>query len=280
MDLSKAKTLLIIAFLCLNVFLGYKLWIAPQALHQSRVLTSEQLAQVEQLLQEHGFAMKTTVPRQIPRLALLNVSRLPQDDTDWLSAFFGEQKTQSRREADKTVYTAGQETLTILENGHLFYTNDSPGTNEPNTRAVAERFVREWQLWQSNMKLDLAIPWGANGYRYRFVDTYQGFPLFFSVIEVCLAEGMPREVHLYQALPQGFSDKETTVISAQKAVETFVQQAADVTNKSIVDISLGYYSLSYDAERWESAPVWRIATQGGSESYINAFTGEVEKSTL
>ncbi|HZK25542.1 MAG TPA: two-component system regulatory protein YycI [Oscillospiraceae bacterium] len=280
MDLSKAKTLLILAFLSLNIFLGYKLWIAPQALHQGSVLTEEQLAQAKALIKEHGFELKTTLPKQIPRLALLNVSRLATDDSHWLAAFWGEEKVQSRRETDKTVYTAGQEALTILADGHLVYTNNLPGTSEANTRSLAERYLREWQLWQGNMKLDLAIPWGEHGYRYRFVQNYQGFPLFFSAIEVYLAEGRPREVHLYQALPHGFSDKEATVISAQKAVETFMREAAEISNKSIIDISLGYYSLSYDAERWESAPVWRIATQGGSESYINAFTGEIEKSTL
>ena len=280
MDLSKAKTLLIIAFLSLNIFLGYKLWIAPRSLSPSSGLTQAQREQTEALLKEHGFELKTALPRQIPRLALLNVSRLVQDDAYWVSAFLGAQEVWSQRQEDRTVYTTGQETLTIFANGHVFYTNNLPGIDEANTRVLAERYLRDWKLWQNNMKLDLAVPWGQHGFRYRFVETYQGFPLFFSAIEVYLTDGRPREVHIYQVQPHGFSDKETAVISAQKAVQTFIKEAAAVSSKSIIDISLGYYSLSYDAERWESAPVWRIATQDGGESYINAFTGEVEKTTF
>ena len=231
------------------------------------------------MLKEHGFDLKTALPRQIPRLALLNVSRLVQDDAYWVSAFLGAQEVWSQRQEDRTVYTTGQETLTIFANGHVFYTNNLPGIDEANTRVLAERYLRDWKLWQNNMKLDLA----CRGDSMVFVIVCRDISrisALFSAIEVYLTDGRPREVHIYQVQPHGFSDKETAVISAQKAVQTFIKEAAAVSSKSIIDISLGYYSLSYDAERWESAPVWRIATQDGGESYINAFTGEVEKTTF
>ncbi|MCR3920971.1 MAG: two-component system regulatory protein YycI [Firmicutes bacterium] len=280
MDLSRVKTVLIVAFLGLNIFLGYKLWLVPQTLRQASVLTREQMEQTAELLAEHGFELEVPLPKQIPRLALLHVSRQQLEDASWVYNFLGEQVPNVQYADGKTVYTVGAASLEVADNGHIVYKSGLQGTGGENSRALAERQLREWDLWQHNMKLDLAVPWGQNGYRYRFVQTYQSFPLFFSDVEVFLRDGVLQELHLNQASAHGFGDKEVTVISAQTAIETFVREAPALNKKSIIDISLGYYSLNYDAERWESAPVWRIATADGTSFYINAFTGEAEKSAL
>ncbi|NLZ39570.1 MAG: hypothetical protein GX893_08205 [Firmicutes bacterium] len=277
MDLAKVKTVLIIAFLSLNLFLAYKLWFVPQSLQQGAVLSPEQIAETTALLQKHGFDLAQSLPKQIPRMSLLNVVRVNKKADEWAAIFFRNQTPQKQQRGNKTIYWVGQSTLEVTENGEVTFITGLPGSGEESSRTVAERFLRELGLWQSDFKLDLAVPRGEKGYNYRFVQTYQGFPLFFSSIEVYVNDGAVQSVQIEQAEAENFTDKEVTVISAQKALEVFVKEAASFANKRIIDISLGYYSQHYDANRWESAPVWRIATADGQTVYINAFTGEIEK---
>jgi regulatory protein YycI of two-component signal transduction system YycFG len=277
LDLAKVKTVLIVAFLSLNIFLAYKLWFVPQSLQQGEVLSSEQIAETAELLQKHGFELVQGLPKQIPRMSLLHVVRSPQKPEEWADIFLDEPTRQKHRLGDKTIFWVGESIVEVMDNGKVTFITGLPGTGEESSRTVAERFLRDLGLWQPDFKLDLAVPWREKGYNYRFVQTYQGFPLFFSTINVYVNSGTVQLVEIEQALAVDFSDKDVMVISAQKALEVFVKEAANFPSKRIIDISLGYYSQHYDANSWESAPVWRVATADGQAVYINAFTGEIEK---
>lgn len=283
MDLSRAKTILIVAFLMLNAFLGYRLWLSPQSLRAGGSLTGDEVERLRELLQSNGYEIATAIPRQIPRLALLHVARLPRRDSSLVRTFRFDGAPRTPREDGGSLYAREGESLEIAQNGHVVYRNHNRsglGLGEE-TRTQAERYLREMGLWQDDLKIDLnALRDPRGGTRFRYVQTYQGFPLFFCSVEVLLLDGIIVEVSMYQVAPLGFSEREITVISALEAVETFVEQARSLSDRRIVDISLGYYSQDYDAERWEIAPVWRIAVADGTAFYVNAFTGEAETSDL
>ncbi|HHX74073.1 MAG TPA: hypothetical protein GX699_04135 [Firmicutes bacterium] len=274
MDLSRVKTILICFFLCLNLFLGYKLWLNPQSLRQGSMLSREEIALAENLLVENGFELLTTIPKQIPQLALLHVSRPQEDVSFWVNTFFPDSEVAMMPAGRKLAGWRGNEYLEVTEDGRVCYRNVMDPETAELSWAQAERLLRNWDLLTGEIKMDLARTTETGSY-FRYVQTYQGFPLFFTYIEVFLAENGAVEVQIDRVTPQGFGDRLVTVVSALSALETFVEEA-DFTNKKIVDISLGYYSGTYDASRLETAPVWRIAAAGGETFYINAFTGEVE----
>ena len=151
-----------------------------------------------------------------------------------------------------------------------------PTTTTEDPRLFVERFLKERKLWSDDLKFDLLVQRDTVS-RYRYLQTYQGFPLFFSYTDVKMEEGNVVEVKLYRVVPQGFTEQEIQTISAAEAVETFIQSSDAQGTLTIVDISLGYYSQDYDAERWEIVPVWRIASSDGAVFLINAFTGEPEQ---
>ncbi|NLP36783.1 MAG: hypothetical protein GX357_03945 [Firmicutes bacterium] len=281
MDLSKAKTLLIVAFLGLNIFLGYKLWANPKSLWQGDVLTNEQAEQARELLQAHGFSLQTPIPKQIPQLALLHVARYTRPLSFWLNTFFPECEVQQRRSGQERIFACEHSTLVVYDNGRIVYkAKDSESIGVESSKAIAERYLREKNLWHNSLRFDLVVVDGMKE-RFRFIQTYQGFPLFFCLTEVDLVDGNVTDVKIDQVNPLRFAQQEVTVISALTAIEKFVEEGAQhFTDKTIVDISLGYYSQDYNASRWEVAPVWRIATADGKAFYINAFSGETEGSNL
>jgi regulatory protein YycI of two-component signal transduction system YycFG len=278
-DLSRAKTILIVAFLTLNLFLGYRLWFSPQLLLSGQAMTHEEVDRARELLNGAGFELTAAIPRQIPRLSLLDVGREDRNEAEWAMKFFEESLTGRRDEKGNIVFTKGNSRVTVAANGHVSYQGSAiPLTaGSEDTRQMVEAFMRERNLWRDDLKHDVTLPRDGQGtVRHRFVQTYQGFPLFFCLAEAAVTDNRITELEIYRVVPRGFSGKEIQVISALEAIEMFLEQKVSFSDQRIADISLGYFSADYDAQRWEIVPVWRIADSAGNAVYINAFTGEVE----
>lgn len=274
MDLSRVKTLLIIAFLGLNLFLGYKLWFGRLSPGQGSVLSSSQVEEARQLLSEKGFELQAAIPRQIPQLSLLTVSRRQKEPADWLQLFFaGEEYTAENAEGGR-LYLADGASLLIRKNGQVIYKKE-PDDGDAEA-ATVESYLQEQGLWNDGLKLDLLFSVSEDVDCYRYVGTFQGFPLFSCATEVFLQDKQVVEVRINPLVPLGFSENKVTAISALAAVKIFVAAGHNFSERKIADISLGYYSPSYDASSWEAAPVWRIAAADGRAFYINAFSGDIE----
>jgi len=285
LDLSKAKNILILAFLLLNLFLSYRLWFSPQPLQAGRCLSGEDLEKVRVLLTAAGYELAAPIPRQAPRLSLLHVYREPQQSDALVEMFLGADVAESVTTNGLTVFAKEGNSVTVTPSGQVVFRSAAKRKNSlasmEENRQLAELFLQERGLWREDLKLDFFRSRGAKGDSFfRFVQTYHGFPLFFSTVEVLVAAGQVREVTIYRVASQGFSSKEVQVISALEAVQIFVEQPSVMPAQKITDISLGYFSEDYDAERWETVPVWRIAGVDGTAVYINAFNGEVETSVL
>ena len=151
MDLSRVKTLLIIAFLGLNLFLGYKLWFGRLSPGQGSVLSSSQVEEARQLLSEKGFELQAAIPRQIPQLSLLTVSRRQKEPADWLQLFFaGEEYTAENAEGGAV---PGGRCFSNQENGQVIYKkNRMTGREAATVKATCRS-----RLWNDGLKLDLCF---------------------------------------------------------------------------------------------------------------------------
>lgn len=250
----------------------------PHLLRTGGTLTAEEAEQTKALLQLGGYELLVPIPRQIPRMSLLYVARQPLGDALWAALFLRDTVPGRKLDSGNMLFQKDGETVEILPDGQLIYRNSKPPAAVSGTedgRLTAERFLKDKDLWQDDVKFDMAIR-EQKGFCYRYLLTYQGLPLFSSTMELHVSEGHVYEARVYRAVPLGFSNREVQVISAAKAIETIFQNKVDFHDRRIIDISLGYYSERYKAERWEVPPVWRIAAADGTVCYINAFTGEVE----
>lgn len=283
MDLSRAKTVLILAFFALNIFLGHRLYFSPQPLKADGILTSEEAESASEMLRTAGYELLTDIPRQIPRLSLLHVSRLTLQEQIWADKLLGTNSIRGNTSDGSLVFIKGSESVLFSADGYLNFKfiPRAGGQGSEEIKANAERLLQDYGLWQDDLRFDLFLPHGSpGGGRVRFVQTYQGIPLFFSYTDVFFSSGQFTEVKMFRVVPLSFSNEEIQVITAADAIAGFLEDAPAFSEKRIVDISIGYYSRNYDAFRWEVAPVWRIAAWDGKIYSINAFTGKVENGNI
>jgi hypothetical protein len=280
LDLSRAKTILIICFLLLNLFLAGRLWQFPRYI-PAGALTTAEVEQARQALAEAGYGLETAIPRQVPRLALLHVTRRSLNAAEWQRLVFGAAETEKSEENGKTVFLWGKERLEIEMDGRLVFSRPAtvPGGEEAaeDSRQAVENFLRARGFWQEDFKFDLSFPGGAGTNYYRYVQTFQRMPLFAAYVKVRVTDGIIREVRISWLQPLEFSGHEVRVISAQEALIAFIGKGLPLPDRRVVDITLGYFSQDYDASRWTIAPAWRITSADGRMTYINAFTGELER---
>lgn len=277
-DLSRAKTILIFCFLSLNLFLAVQLWYSPRSLEAEAGLTAAEAGQAREALAAAGYELTTALPRQAPRLALLHVMREPLDDSVWPQRVLGSAETKKTVAAGKTSFHRGEERLEVMPDRLVFYTPGSgpeaPRKSDEGRRQTVESFLRERGFWQEGLKFDRSFPGAPGTNYYRYVQTFQGLPLFSGGVEVSVTDGAVREVTFYRVQPVAFGGREIQVISAAEALAAFVRTRPALPDRRIVNIALGYFSQDYDARRWEIAPAWRIVIADGRSFYVNAFTGE------
>lgn len=261
----------------LNLFLANQLWQVSRYLPAGGALSASEVEQAKRALASAGYDLTASLPRQVPSLALLHVTRQPLAAADWQRQVFGTAETAKTVQDGKTVYLQKNERLEIAPYGQVKFSRlDYRQGTSADSRQSVERFLRERGFWQEGLKFDLSFPGEPGTIYYRFVQTFQKLPLFAGYAEVRVIGGKIGEVTLYRLQALEFSGREVRVISAAEALEAFISKGLSLPDKRIVDISLGYFSQDYNASRWEIAPAWRIAAAGGQFFYVNAFTGELE----
>lgn len=79
MDWSRAKSILILSFLLLNLMLGYELWADKWSLSLSRSETAMITEEVNRLLRLKSIQMEAAIPKDVPKLQEIVVS---EDETN------------------------------------------------------------------------------------------------------------------------------------------------------------------------------------------------------
>lgn len=277
MDLSRAKTILIITFLVLNLYLVVSLRQNPSAVYHGGVLTAEEAELTRELLAQAGYEASAAIPRQTPQLSLLLVSRPVEEGTAWAQKQWGTVPRGSwLAEAGVLRYVSGDETLDISPLGLVVLKKSSSSFTAENHRQQVEQLLRNRGFWQDNLKFDAMFADSHGGVTYRYVQVFHDYPVFNGFVEARIDPDGALEIHYHRIEPLEFGDRELQAISAAVAADTLLRQPGGFTGKKIIDISLGYYSQVYDAQRWEIAPAWRFAADDGSVFYVNALTGEAE----
>jgi len=73
MDWAKAKSILIIAFIITNLFLGYNIWKDSEAKDDTYIVSDERINDIKAILQEKNIIVKADVPKEIIQLPKLTV---------------------------------------------------------------------------------------------------------------------------------------------------------------------------------------------------------------
>jgi regulatory protein YycI of two-component signal transduction system YycFG len=287
LNLSQAKSILIIAFLGLNIFLGYHLWLEPQTTVVGPT-QQEELERLEKELAEANVQLKVSLPRQVQRSSFLTVkpAEFEKIAERILSA---EEELSVQREEDRNIYITEKGRLSVHRSGLITYErcsgeilDDGATTMEKDDALeLIEGFIERYELNPGSAALDYLLQTPETGlWQARYTQSYQGLPLFTGYLEVVAGREGVREFALYWLEPLEFQEgNEMEVISITVALRRLLEELETYSNEetAVTNISFGFYSKEYDAQKWEMPPVWRFRVNDTQTYYINAFTGNLEE---
>lgn len=238
MDWSRAKTILIVVFLLLNLLLGYQLWVDRYGFATSQPELEEEDRVLEQILAIKDIQVLTRIPDETPELGELTMNVHPKSGIP--------------------------ETIT-LEEPFLF---DGLTIAEQSRQTLSEAMKQATAYAYSLVD-------SREGVQVLF-QQYKGYPLFDIKVELFVNNGMVTAYRRLRAEELADSDgKEQQVLSARQALQILADKYLE-PGEHIHDIRLGYHGQAFNSETRVLAPYWRILTSGGGRYYVHAITGAVE----
>ena len=243
MDWSRAKTVLIWAFLFLNILLGYQLWMDELNLN-SFTQNAARRDEMNRLLDLKEIRLDAVVPEGTPALSEITVSLSGAGTSDLpmpLNALLTQQSltdvTRVRDALNAVVPNAGE------------YEPDPFAPKEGAVVYVMNQVHGELPMFEMRLELYGAEDGTVTGYRYL---------------------SAKRETPGNAPPPQGQEVLSAYVVLGTLA-ETYLPQGA-----VIADVRLGYHGPIFESETQVLAPYWRVVLQTGETYYVHAVNGAVE----
>lgn len=242
MDWRRAKSVLIFAFLCLNLILAYQLWTD----RFSQTALNRDMADVEaetmQFLANKDIQVVSDIPRATPRLSTINVRFLD-------------------------AYRTPMEV--ILDEPIGFINLLSRSTFRDIEAGTALRYFDAYQLDMS----------ASSSEEFVFYQVHEDLPMFDVILRIFVDEGeitgfKQSFVEVNLEVEEDEVDSQQ-IISAYTAIRTLAENYLN-EGSIITDIKLGYHGQLYDSEDQTFVPNWRIYLSDGAPYYVHAFTGAVE----
>lgn len=238
MDWSRAKTILIVSFLFLNIIIGYQLWSVRFDQSASAADTASMIEETNKLLDSKSIRVLTEMPKETPKLKQITVKL---DDKN---------RSASRVALDAPIRTSGL----------------------PGKSAMRELLIKAKILHADSYAIDAAT---SKDDLYVLQQTDGNVPIFDVTLQLFVEKGeITGYKQTYVEVQSGGGQKEQKVISAYTAVRALAEKIPE--GSIITDVKLGYHGQQYDSETQVLLPFWRVVMSEGEPYYVKAYNGEIE----
>ncbi len=274
MSWSKAKTILILVFLLVNVFLF--------ATYHSIVKSGEDMdvGQLHQVLQKHNITLKQNVFKAMPRrLQSVEFRNLAGDKVGCAQLFWKDGYTA----VSDTVFQNGTQQLTIQRSA-LEFVDSAPadesyrGISQEKAGDKVADYLRILGIPKQNLRQTNVIR-QENG---ELVFSYQmecgGVPVFNSSLQVSVGESGITGIRgvLLTLKDENAIRIDYQILSLQNILLELLSnpELDPATSHRVVDVELGYYVPKNDAViSTEAIPAYRIQMESGKRYYYDARSG-------
>jgi regulatory protein YycI of two-component signal transduction system YycFG len=283
-NLGRAKTALIYAFLGLNIFLSYHLLLPFMDRFNQVAVSSADYENARSYLEQNNYILEAEIIRSAQVSTFLTVAPAQQIRDELRSLFSGasvvseENKTSVYRLTDRELTVRPEGPLRIDFKPGLFLEAQSETPEDQELSGLVLQLLGENMVVPDEVRYNY-IKREQDG--RKIIHYYQdigGTPLYAGYMNVFIEGDRIVSVELYWLeLIDWPQEGEIEVIPATEALIRLVEELGPSPNpRQIIKVDLGYYSREYNAEKWEIPPVWRILLGDGGVYYINAFTGNLE----
>ncbi|HUC93626.1 MAG TPA: two-component system regulatory protein YycI [Paenibacillus sp.] len=240
MDWGRAKSVLIIAFLLLNVLLGYQLWTDMSERLNSNVDLTALPQETQLVMQEKGIRLTGSIPSDTPKLADLSfryTSKPGQDDRITL-----ETPVDSR-----IVFTERE----LIE-----------GLGE---------IVPDLAMYRYD-------PAASDDGVFVLYRLYEGLPMYDVKLELYYSNQKIVAYKQDRIMLIGDKDSEKQpLLPAATAVDSLILkhlQPGSIIRE--IRLGYGYQGQAFNTEDIQgTAPTWRVLLEEGPDYYVDAISGEV-----
>lgn len=248
MDWSRAKSILILAFLSLNVFLAYQLLEAKGEQSQTHQVSQDTRRELTELTSDKQIDIRDPLPENTPEVSYLQAEPLKMENLH---------KRDPRWRKNSSGYYTLNFRTPLQQTGDL--------------KKTLERYIPGLEHYKS---VDEAV-----GDSQILFHMWNGRPIFDDRLSVFMKE---KSITRLELIPfQVRSDNATATRpgwSAQNALVTLIKSGQIREGAVITDVTLGYHGQSYDGDKQLLSPVWRVRTEDAT-FYVNAITGASEIET-
>lgn len=286
MDWSRAKTILIVVFLAIDIFLGYV--ILSESSGSAGHVDSESLARITAYLADKGVDVKGSIPDRKKEMASINVKyKLFRKDAV-MAALFPEGGNVTETIGINTVsLQAAAIRAEIKDNRELTYTDSSIRPSEVIDEKNCSRKVGEF-LASLGIKddADTRRVENAGGYlRMVYNQTFNGAQIYNSHMEFYVNNSGIHKARIVWFETVRQVGKKMDVISPAIALLHVTKHNKDnlLPSREVLEVQQGYYfgtgvNEQVDAsivEEGTAFPVWKIVTDRDI-LYINAYNEKIE----
>lgn len=297
MDWSKAKNVLIVAFIATNIFLIYNIQSRLFGEQEIQLITDEYISSVEQHLNNYGIELEANISKEIISMPILVVRYKTFDSNTLAQSLLGsgydkQIATLEDRILKREIFKSEDKELIIEGSKKIKYKNMSAeknnyALNEKKIKKISNDFLKQNNLMKEDIELD-QIYYGTehdfddeNVYKLVYNQRYQNKFLGESYIHVYVSHrgvvGMEAMLLEYDKT----QEQKKQIIPATDALMTAMSTILEENEQPITikNIEVGYYfsPTDYTQSDWKviesgtAFPSWKITIQNGRTYFIEAY---------
>lgn len=272
MNWSKAKTILIICFLVLNVILGYFLYTAK---YDDNYLEDEELVyQAENILEDNNIKVNATIPRDIYSLKPLLVEYENKSMEDLNIRFFRGNGEIKKYNEDYYIFYKQEEVIKDSNNSLVYINNDlldkkAKMISEEEAKEKALEFLKEKGFVVDDIKLE-KINKIHDRYELYYSKVFNNIYIENAHTKIILSsEGVEYLERVWLNVSREGEIKIYLQSAAKALLELIGNEKAHYTSIESIDLCYFFdveedlYIPDIDVKKGRAMPAWRVLLDNG-----------------
>ena len=288
MDWARAKTILIVVFLAINIFLGYMIIGTKNG--NTVYIDSQKIQEVTDYLSGKGIEVKGEIPRKKVDMPSITVTYKLFNNKEIAEKLLLANDKIKETDTDSSLTMETEDIQIKIKNGReLNYLNK---TVEPVFSEIDEKLCKKniygfiQKLGIENSGMDIVSAEEENGYmKYVYRQKYRGYVIYNSRMEYIVNDHGISKANIVWFNTINQVSKSGTVVSPLDALLTVYDYYKDDIGQgfAVLGMEQGYYfgtgtEKKLDTSKIEEGtafPVWRINTSMGL-IHVNAYNKRIE----
>lgn len=280
MDWSKAKTILIVAFIITNILLFNV--VSNKNLEVDRTLNPEFISQVRRELATNKISIDAQIPDYRPKLNTIVVAYEDFDYESLNRVFLEGKGIEKSKKENIAILEKDQEELVIKEKSYIYknYRDEEKYTDlsEDKAKDIARKFLNEKNFNLEDMKLT-SIRKKDEVYKIKYSKIYDDRFVEETYTNILVDKTGVIEFERLWVHVKDLGEREIYIDSAPKAL-LYLMGNKDYAGETIKDISLCYhfnpqkneYLRDFkDTKEGRAVPAWRIEFESGNKVVVDEY---------